>query len=70
MRPFGDRLPAGALEAKNVERSRHADHVDAALMRLAFRLGISVSAAGSLVFISAGWQRLLDLRIGPTVARK
>lgn len=42
---FGDRLPYGVLEAQNAGQSLHAGHVEAALMRLAHRLGISVVAA-------------------------
>ena len=42
---FGDRLPDGALKAQNAEQSLYARHVEAALTRLALRLGISVVAA-------------------------
>ena len=41
---FGDRLLPGALEAQNDGQSLHAGHVEAALTRLALRLGISVVA--------------------------
>jgi len=39
---FGDRLPHGVLEAQNQDQRLHAGNVDAALTRLALRLGISV----------------------------
>lgn len=42
---FGDRLPSGALESQNPDQHLHAGNVDAALMRLASRLGISVVAS-------------------------
>ena len=41
---FGDRIPKGALEPKDPDQRLHTGRVDAALMRLALRLGISVVA--------------------------